>query len=377
MKKVLNIISDTNVGGAGRALLTWLKYMNRDEFEAAVIVPAGSLLTERIEALDIRVFEIDGISDQSFDRSAIRLLQEIIRQYGPDLVHTHGSLSGRIAARRCGCAVVYTRHSVFPVPKKISRGPGKLLNKLINEHYADRIISVSPAASDNLTDSGISPKKIDVVFNGVERLKPAPAETRNRLRAEFGIRPEQFTAAILARVIDYKGHLDIVDSAHLLKGKGYDFKILFAGTGDGDYMKKVQNHIDSLGLSENILMTGFRKDVSDILSILDVQLNASFGTEATSLSLLEGFSLGVPAIASDYGGNPYVVQDGVNGLVFGTRDVGALADALEKLMTDRALLATLGTRALSIYDRRFTAQVYAKNVEAVYRKALAIRGNRS
>ncbi len=106
MKKVLNIISDTNVGGAGRALLTWLKYMNRDSYEAAVIVPAGSLLTERIEALDIKVFEIDGISDQSFDRSAIRLLQNVIREYNPDLVHTHGSLSGRIAARRCGCAVV-------------------------------------------------------------------------------------------------------------------------------------------------------------------------------------------------------------------------------------------------------------------------------
>lgn len=377
MKKVLNIISDTNVGGAGRALLTWLKYMNRDEFKAAVIVPAGSLLTERIKALDIEVFEIDGISDQSFDRSAIRLLQEVIRQYQPDLVHTHGSLSGRIAARRCGCAVVYTRHSVFPVPKKIRRGPGKLLNKLINEHYADRIISVSPAASDNLTDSGISPKKIDVVFNGVERLTPAPAEIKNRLRSEFGIHPDQFTAAILARVIDYKGHMDIVDAAHILKEKGYDFKILFAGTGDEEYMNQVQDHIDSLGLSENILMTGFRKDVSDILSILDVQLNASYGTEATSLSLLEGFSLGVPAIASDYGGNPYVVQNGVNGLVFETRDVGALADALEKLMTDRALLATLGTRALSIYDRRFTAQAYAKNVESVYRKALSIHRSRA
>ena len=148
MNKILNIISDTNIGGAGRALLTWLKYMNRNEFEAAVIVPEGSLLIEQIEALDIRVYEVNGISDQSYDRAAIRKLQEIIRRYQPDLVHTHGSLSGRIAARRCGCAVVYTRHSVFPVPKKISRGPGKILNKLINEHYADRIISVSPAASD-------------------------------------------------------------------------------------------------------------------------------------------------------------------------------------------------------------------------------------
>ena len=105
-----------------------------------------------------------------------------------------------------------------------------------------------------------------------------------------------------------------------------------------------------------------------------MQLNASYGTEATSLSLLEGFSLGVPAIASDYGGNPYVVQDGVNGLVFGTRDVTGLSEALQKLMDDRALLAALGIRALSVYDQRFTARVYAENIESVYRKALAVHG---
>ena len=374
MKRILNIISDTNVGGAGRILLTYLKYMNREEYETAVALPAGSLLIERIEALDVKVFEIDGISDRSFDRAAIRLLKEVIREYRPDLVHTHGTLSGRIAARQCGCAVVYTRHSVFPVPRKISRGPGKLLNKVINEHYADRIISVSPAASDNLTDAGISPGKIDLVFNGVEKLTPAPEATKERLRAEFGIRPGQFTAAIFARMISYKGQMDIIDAAHLLKEKGYDFKILLAGTGEDGYIRSLQDRIGELSLQDDLL-PGFRRDVSDILSILDVQLNASYGTEATSLALLEGFSLGIPAVASDYGGNPYVIEDGVNGLIFKSRDVSALADALARLMDDRELLAALGANALSAYNERFTAQVYANNVEKVYRKALIVHGD--
>ena len=372
MKKILNIISDTKVGGAGRALLTWLKYMDRNQYETAVIVPAGSLLTERIQALNTKVFEVGGIPDKSYDPAAIRLLKDAILQYQPDLVHTHGSLSGRIAAKRCGCAIVYTRHSVFPVPKKISRGPGKLLNKFINEHYSDRIISVSPAASDNLTDSGISPEKIDLVFNGVESLQPAPEETKEKLRREFGIRNGQFTAAILARIISYKGHMDIIDAARILKEKGYDFKILFAGTGEAEYLKEIQKQIDALGLHDNILLTGFRKDVPDILSILDVQLNASYGTEATSLSLLEGFSLGIPAIASDYGGNPYVVEHGVNGLIFKTRDINSLADALQKLMDDPVLLDTLGKKARSIYEEKYTAQIYARNVEKVYEKALQV-----
>lgn len=376
MKKILNIISDTNVGGAGRALLTYLKYMNREEFEAAVIVPSGSLLTERIEALGCRVFEINGMSDKSYDRAAIRLLKDVIREYKPDLVHTHGSLSGRIAARRCGCAVVYTRHSVFPVPAKIKKGPGKLLNKLINEHYSDRIISVSPAASENLTDGGISPSLIEVVYNGVEQLIPSSEETKAALRSEFEIKPGQFTAAILARVIDYKGHMDIVEAAHLLKEKGYDFKFLFAGTGEDSYIAELQERIQQLGLQDNIRLLGFRQDVSDILSILDVQLNASYGTEATSLSLLEGFSLGLPAVASDYGGNPYVVEDGVNGLVFKTRDTQGLADALAKLMDQPDLLAQLGKNAQKTYEERFTAQVYAGSVEKVYLDTIGIHKGR-
>lgn len=64
-------------------------------------------------------------------------------------------MSGRIAAKQCGKKVVYTRHSVFPVNPKISKGIGKKLNGIVNMHYADDIIAVAEAAKENLTDSGI------------------------------------------------------------------------------------------------------------------------------------------------------------------------------------------------------------------------------
>ena len=66
-------------------------------------------------------------------------------------VHTHGALSGRIAGRRCGKAVIYTRHSAFPVPAKLKYPPGRWVNKLVNEHYADHIIAVSPAAAQKVS----------------------------------------------------------------------------------------------------------------------------------------------------------------------------------------------------------------------------------
>ncbi len=370
MIRILNIISDTNIGGAGRAVLTYLKYMDRSRFEAAVALPRGSLLTERIRALDVEALEVDAISDRSFDIAGIRELKKVIRGWKPDIVHTHGSLSGRIAGKQCGCKVIYTRHSVFPVSPKISKGPGKLANKIINEHYADRIIAVSPAAVENLTDGGIRRDLIDVVYNGVEQLTPAASEKKDALRREFNIGKGIFTAAIMARVIDYKGHMDLLESARLLKDKGLDFVILICGTGSEDFVNEVKERIAEYGLERHVVMAGFRKDVPEILSILDVQLNASYGTEATSLALLEGFSLGIPAIASDYGGNPFVVKNGENGLLFPTRDTKALAAALERMIRDRELSAGLGTGALESYNTRFTARIYAENIENVYLKTI-------
>ncbi len=107
----------------------------------------------------------------------------MIRQVNPDIVHTHGSLSGRIAGRRCGKTVIYTRHSVFPPGRLLRTGPGRLLNKLVNEHYADRIIAVSQAAKDNLTEGGIRPGLIDVILNGVEPVPRFKEAERRLLRA--------------------------------------------------------------------------------------------------------------------------------------------------------------------------------------------------
>ena len=90
MIRVLNIISDTNIGGAGRVLLNYLRYTDRGRFETLVALPRGSLLGPVLEEAGGRVLEVDGIADRSFDRGDIKLLRELIRRERPDLVHTHG-----------------------------------------------------------------------------------------------------------------------------------------------------------------------------------------------------------------------------------------------------------------------------------------------
>ena len=369
MIRILNIISDTNIGGAGRVILNYLRYANRNKFETLVAIPRGSLLKPLLEEAEVTVYEVDGMADCSYASQDVKALQALIRRVKPDLVHTHGALSGRIAAKRCHVPVVYSRHSAFPVPAKLKYPPGRWVNKLLNEHYADHIIAVSPATRDNLTEGGISPKKITVVMNGVAPVSPISDEQKAALRRSLGLEPDVFTFGILARIEDYKGHLYLVYAAKLLKDRGYsNFRILVAGT--GAFEEEVTRAVTEMGVEDVVQMLGFRSDAAALLNILDVQLNASYGTEATSMALLEGMSLGLPTIASDYGGNPFVITSGQNGLLFPSKDSAALADAMAELMDHPEEVSIMREKALETYQSRFTGEVFARNTEQIYENVL-------
>ena len=140
MLKVMNIISDTNIGGAGRVLINYLKYRDKENFDVSVALPRGSKLKEPLEALGSVVYEVDGMADKSMDPGVIKELRKLIRRVGPDVVHTHGSMSGRIAARREGRVVIYTRHSVFPTKSYLKKFPGRQLNQIGRASCRERVL---------------------------------------------------------------------------------------------------------------------------------------------------------------------------------------------------------------------------------------------
>lgn len=364
MIKVLNIISDSNIGGAGRCVLNFLKYYDRKKFAVKVVVPKGSLLKPEIEKLHTKVIEVDGIADKSFDLKAIGKLNRIIRQENPDVVHTHGTLTGRLCGRLCGKKVVYTRHSVFPVSPRIQRGPGRMCNKLVNEWLADGIIAVAEAAKENLTDGGISPEKVQVILNGVEEVAPCSKEACQQYKKKLGIAPDDFVIGILARLEKVKGHRYLIEAAKSLHQKGRPIKVLIAGAGQEEESLKAM--VKEMALEDVVLFAGFVTDIPAFLSILDLQVNASYGTEATSLALLEGMSMGLPAVVSQYGGNPGVISHGENGYLFESQNSNMLAQYLEKVMDEPEVYGYLQKRSKQIFGEKFTAKAYARNIEKIY-----------
>lgn len=368
MIKVINVISDTNIGGAGKCLLTYCAHADKSKFDITVILPSKSLLKPHLDKLGIRTIEINAMSDKSLDFGAISQLTKIFRQEKPDIVHSHASMSARIAAKRSRAKIIYTRHSVFPPSARISKGIGKKINGFINNHYADGIIAVAEAAKQNLLDTGVSEKKIKVILNGVSPLTAMSDEQKLQSRRSFGIFDGEKVISIVARLNPVKGHEYFIRAAKIVADKGIKAKFIIAGTGEAE--GRLKQLSSELGLDGTVIFAGFVDNVEPLMNISDIQVNASFGTEATSLSLLEGMSLGVPAVVSDFGGNPGVISNEKNGLIVPQRNAEAIAEALIRLLNDDKLMSDMKKNALEIFDKKFKAEVMSRNIEAFYMQIL-------
>ena len=366
--KIIHIISDSNIGGAGVWLLTFLKNYDREQHEIEVFLPENASLIPDIADIGVKYTEIPHIDNKSFSFPAVKELKTLLRERRPDIIHTHAAFSARVAARLAGgIKIVYTRHTITP-SKKLVCFPLKQLNGVFNNLFADEIIAVSPAVIANLNSVGVKGGKINLVYNGVTPIDTLCGDTKKTIRAKYGIPEDAFLVALIGRMIKFKRHDTAIDAAHLLS----DGNIFFIFPGTGDALNQIHEKIQNLGL-DNIILPGFIKDIHEIENIMDIQINTSFDPlfeEATSMSLLEGMSLGKPAVVNDAGGNPYVIEDGVNGLVVPAGDHKALAAAILKIKGDKTIHDTLSKGAVKIYTDKFTAKRMVEETFAVYTRSL-------
>ena len=365
--RVLHCISDSNIGGAGRLLLHLLRHFDKDVFDVSVVLPRDSALIPGIRDCGIPVIETEHGRDASHDRGGIGEFCRIFRREKPHIVHTHSSLDAKIAAWLCGVKCrIYTRHSVFDPPKKLTTFPGKQIAGAVNNTLATRIIAVAQAAADILTATGVREDKIHVILNGVEPLTRSVAEECAALRKKLGFSETDFVCGISARMEPYKGHSYLVETAKAVCAVRPDAKFLVMGTGT-TYEETIRLAKEA-GLEGNMVFTGFLSDVTPYYSIMNLSLNCSWGTEATSLALIEAMSLGLPAVVTTFGGNPGVIEEGVNGLLVPEKDSQAMADAILRIMEDPVLYDALSAGAKKRFGEKFTARAMTEQLENVYKE---------
>ncbi|MBO5938563.1 MAG: glycosyltransferase [Clostridia bacterium] len=363
--KVVEVITDSNIGGAGVLLCTRLKHSDRARIETEVILPQGSALFPRLCALGVVVHEIDVCRDSSFEAIAILKYVALLRRLNPDLIHCHGALSARIAAWLCGVPVrLYTRHCVYPLSKMQKSLLGRCLIGQGQRILSHRMIAVAHSAKQNLCEMGVASDRISVIINGVEALRSVTEEEKEELRKRLGIPKEATIVGICARLEECKGHSCFLAAAEKLlqQDKNYRFLIL----GDGSLRAKLAKEAEQRGIAPFVIFAGFCQDVAPYFSLMKINVNCSVGTETSSLALSEGMSMGIPAVVSDYGGNPYMVRDGENGIVVPQNDPSALATTILRLREDSVLYEQLSQGARKRFLSELNAEQMTKKTEELY-----------
>ncbi|MCD8312162.1 MAG: glycosyltransferase, partial [Firmicutes bacterium] len=167
---------------------------------------------------------------------------------------------------------------------------------------------------------------------------------------------------------DYKGQEYFIDAADIVLGSQENVTFMVVGT--GSFLEKYKEKARALGRGCDIIFTGFTDDIEGIANITDIIVNESVGTETTSLALLEAMSVGVPVVASDYGGNTKVVRDGENGIIVPQRDPEATAKAILRLLSDGELYSGMSLAAERIFRGEYTSERMVRETGEYYLEVL-------
>ena len=375
MIKILHFISDTNIGGAGRLLCTQIKNMNKKDFDICVALPKCSKLNVQLKKLECRTINMNFSNDKSLSLMGIIECKNIITKEKPDIVHSHGSLSSRIAATVCQVPCkIYTRHCVFPLSKIYYSYFIRFLIEKANKILSSKIIAVAHSAKKNLIDMGVDGKQIVTIINGVEPQRVLGESEKEYVRAKYNLSNEDFVISIFARLEEYKGQKTLLEAAKICKDKNKNFRFFIVG--DGRQEQELKQFAKELKIDDIVHFTGFCNDVSGIFNITNINANCSFGTETSSLAISEGFSLGIPCIASDYGGNTYMVKNEVNGLIYSKKNAKALAHSIIRLYEDYDLYQKCSLGAKMRYDKELNAKKMCEKMEQFYKTQYKIKNGR-
>ena len=357
--KITQVISDTNVGGAGVLLSSIVSSLEK-KFDFDVILPRGSALIERMKFERARVIVADILGDASFTPRDARSFYKLFKSSPPDVIHTHASLSARVGGLHAGVKnLLSTRHCA----KGESSTPSRLLQKMYSA-YTTHTVSTADAATRDLISEGVAPCRITTIKNGSRAVEKISPERRRELLSELGIEVGAPIVGCCARIERVKGQDLLLRAIPKVLEKHPDACFLFVG--DGEERKRCEQLAATLGVGGRVKFIGYTPHADEYENLFLLNVNPSRGTETSCLVTSECMSLGIPTVASDFGGNCEMVTEGGNGLIFQSENVHELSDKINLLLSDKPLRERLSHGARARFLEEFSLERMARDYERLY-----------
>jgi glycosyltransferase involved in cell wall biosynthesis len=322
----------------------------------------GSAVLENAKRVGIPVEEVR--MRRIFDPTAIWKLYRAIKKHRINVVSTHSSKdswSGGLAAKLAGVKLlIRTRHMANP----ISQSPFNFVYRM-----PDGIVTTGEAVREAMIkDNGMAPERIVSIATGVslERFDPTrPVDPG--LREELGIPEGAPVITMIAMLRRGKRYDVMVAAAQLLKDEFPQARYLFVGDGAG--RATIEGLVREAGLEHQVILTGYRSDIPELLAISDVAVLTS-ELEGVPQGITQSMAMGLPVVAAPVGGLAELVLDGKTGFRAQSGDPASYATAIATLLRDESLRKRLGTAARNHVLQGYTEEMMAKRTLEFYNRVL-------
>lgn len=382
--RILYVNHASKISGAERCMLRILEDIDRKRFEPMLICPDGDLANEA-ESRETTVFRAPFIDYQS-NRSTIngrsvpnpaaalghacwlgltgRRISKLVRQSGVDLIHAN-TLLARIPAYLGGV------FSGTPVIWHVRDILSSRLWLSIYDGIARRgiagIISVSNACRSQFSDQS----RIWTIYDGIPSdVFRRDAERSSVLRTSFGWDTRDAVFGIFGRITAWKGHEQFVEAAINVSRSYSGTRWLIVGEAwgpeDREFETKLKDVASKGGLGEKLIFTGFRNDVSDLMSACDVVVVPSILPDPFPNTVLEAMACSRAVVAFRVGGIPEAIEDGVSGMLVDEKTASALASAMAELIENHSLRLEIGLNARDRVVKNFSPDKTQRSIENVY-----------
>ncbi len=358
----------STIGGGENQLIELVKNLDKNLYNPIVICPDSGEFSARLEQLSIPVYICHlppprKIISYPFRRLAVSRLVELTGKHHIDLVHT-SDLWLNYYAWQIGQSLN------IPI---VSHDRNPLKPERVHKYFFDRfdkIIAISERMKKSLVSGCIPPERIAVIYDGVDLsiFNPDAKET-DVLRRDYHLR--EHLVGLVGRIEPFKRQKEFVQAISEVLKVRQDVSFLIIGDPAKnrlDYFREVQRMIEEYDVARNIVFTGYRRDMPEVLKSLDILVTLSGGS-----IMMEAMACAKPVIMASKA-NPAdlrIVQDGETGFVVPYDDIHSAAKAMLRLLEDRETRHEMGNAGRKRVEKLFSMQKITKLTEAVYEELLS------
>lgn len=386
--RVAHVITRMIIGGAQENTLYNCLDLIRDYQDDVLLItgpsegPEGNLL-EQAHAQGLPVQTLPHLVRNIHpwtDMKGYSEVKQAIREFRPDVVHTHSAKAGMLGRRAATAlnvpAVIHTVHGApfHPYQSALARN-FFIACERIAASQCHQLVSVADAMTDLLVKANVAKReKFKTVYSGME-VEPflQSGALREEARRELGIQPDDVVIGKIARLFHLKGHEYVIQAAKEVVAKCPQAKFLFVG--DGILRAKYEEEIREAGLTEHFILVGLvpPKEIPKYISTMDVLVHTSL-REGLARALPQALLSGKPAVSFDIDGAREVVKTMETGFLIPPGDVSSLTDALTQLCQDAALREKLGEEGRRRCSEVFPHQVMTRHLREIYLDVLRRNG---